>query len=130
MSDRVGFSLQLSDKDALVFRNRSHIFNKDITTFAIDPLGKIAVLCGYVDCLLFYYHLSMASAALATFSTFPIAHHLIHSDTVESIPARIPTKVTGVSILLCVPTGFIEISLSFFHPLSSIPLHLYCSLTF
>lgn len=49
MSDRLSLSMSMSDKDALVFRNRAQVFSKDVTTFAIDPLGKIAVLCGYVQ---------------------------------------------------------------------------------
>jgi LysM repeat protein len=46
MSDRLSTSLSLSDKDDLVYQNRSQEFSKDATTFAIDPLGKIAVICG------------------------------------------------------------------------------------
>jgi len=46
MTDRLASTLSLSDKDALVYQNRSQEFNKDATTFAIDPLGKIAVICG------------------------------------------------------------------------------------
>ena len=64
MTDRLASTLSLSDKDALVYQNRSQEFNKDATTFAIDPLGKIAVICGYVLPYTFIYPLHCITAVM------------------------------------------------------------------